>query len=232
MRRHVGREVREVGRVELLRAVAEGQLRVLRHLDDDAVGAHRGGGARQRAHQPPVARGVRGIDDHRQVRVQLQPRHRAEVEREAHGAVERADPALAEDHALVALLEDVVGGLEQLVEGRGEAALQQHRLAELADDLEQPVVLHVARSDLDDVNGIGEGVGQVGEVISLTIGRPVSSRAARKISSPSVPSPWNEKGEVRGLNAPPRSIDAPAAATAWAMPSVWARATRPCTVRQ
>ena len=38
-----------------------------------------------------------------------------------------------------------------------------------------------------------------------------------------MPSPWNANGDVRGLNAPPRSIDAPAAATARATPSVCSR---------
>ena len=53
-------------------------------------------------------------------------------------------------------------------------------------------------------------------VISLTTGSPVSARTSARISSPVTPSPWKEKGEVRGLNAPPRSIEAPAAATACA----------------
>ena len=87
-------------------------------LDDDPVGAHGGGGARERLDQAPVARGVRRVDDHRQVGVELQPRHGAEVEREARGGLEGADPALAQDDGLVALLEDVVGGQQQLVERR------------------------------------------------------------------------------------------------------------------
>src|SRR5215213_9088109 len=61
------------------------------------------------------------------------------------------------------------------------------------------------------------------EVISLTTGSPVCSRASRRMSSPSMPSPWKANGEVRGLNAPPRSIEAPAAATARATPSVCSR---------
>ena len=58
---------------------------------------------------------------------------------------------------------------------------------------------------------------------SVTIGSPVSSRASRRISSASTPSPWKVYGEVRGLNAPPRSIVAPAAATARAVSSVCSR---------
>ena len=44
---------------------------------------------------------------------------------------------------------------------------------------------------------------------SVTIGSPVSSRASARISSAGTPSPLKANGEVRGLNAPPRSIAAP-----------------------
>ena len=50
-------------------------------------------------------------------------------------------------------------------------------------------------------------------MISVTIGSSVSRFAARRSSSPSARSPWKEYGEVRGLNAPPRSSFAPAAFT-------------------
>ena len=46
MRDHLTRELAEVARVELLRAVAESRLGVLRHLHDDAVGADGRRGAR------------------------------------------------------------------------------------------------------------------------------------------------------------------------------------------
>ena len=48
-----------------------------------------------------------------------------------------------------------------------------------------------------------------GSISSVTIGRPVSSRASARISSASSPSPWKAYGEVRGLKAPPRSIVPP-----------------------
>ena len=47
--------------------------------------------------------------------------------------------------------------------------------------------------------------------ISVTIGRPVTSRTSERISRPFTPRPWKAYGEVRGLNAPPRSSLAPAA---------------------
>ncbi len=58
---------------------------------------------------------------------------------------------------------------------------------------------------------------------SVTTGRPVSSRASARISSASPPRPLNAKGDVRGLKAPPRSIEAPAAWTARATSSVCSR---------
>ena len=45
---------------------------------------------------------------------------------------------------------------------------------------------------------------------SVTTGSPVSARASARISRPATPSPLNANGDVRGLKAPPRSIDAPA----------------------
>ena len=58
---------------------------------------------------------------------------------------------------------------------------------------------------------------------SVTIGSPVSSRASARISRPFEPRPWNAYGDERGLNAPPRSTVAPAAATARAVSSVCSR---------
>src|SRR3954447_18025054 len=58
---------------------------------------------------------------------------------------------------------------------------------------------------------------------SVTTGRPVCSRASARISSASGPRPLNANGEVRGLNAPPRSMEAPACLTALATPSVCSR---------
>ena len=56
-------------------------------------------------------------------------------------------------------------------------------------------------------------------ISSVTIGSPVSRFAVRSMSMPGLPSPWNAYGEVRGLKAPPRSIVAPDALTAFATAS-------------
>ena len=45
---------------------------------------------------------------------------------------------------------------------------------------------------------------------SVTTGIPVAALTSARILSPSTPRPWNAYGDVRGLNAPPRRIVAPA----------------------
>ena len=60
-------------------------------------------------------------------------------------------------------------------------------------------------------------------ISSVTIGSPVCAFASASRCRPSCPSPWNEYGDERGLYAPPRNIDAPAAATVCAVESVWSR---------
>src|SRR3954471_22962193 len=58
---------------------------------------------------------------------------------------------------------------------------------------------------------------------SVTIGRPVWARASARISKAAGPSPLNANGDVRGLNAPPRSMEAPPALTTRATSSVCSR---------
>ena len=172
---------------------------------------------------------MRRVDDHRQVRVQLQPRHRAEVEREARGGLERADPALAQDHVLVALLEDVVGGLQQLVERRRQPALEQHRLAELARDLEQRVVLHVARADLDDVGVLGDRVGVLGvEQLGDDRQAGLGARLGEDLERRDAEALEGERRRARLERAAAQHRGA-AAPRPRARRRASARATRPCT---
>ena len=55
---------------------------------------------------------------------------------------------------------------------------------------------------------------------SVTTGSPVAVLTSARISSPRTPRPWKAYGEVRGLNAPPRRIVAPAAFAMCAASSV------------
>ena len=82
----------------------------------------------------------------------LHHRNGRQVERVAGVSLEGADAALAQDHIVVAAVHDVLSREQPLLDGGRGAALQQHRLAHLAQRLEQVVVLHVARAHLQDVH--------------------------------------------------------------------------------
>src|ERR671910_2465830 len=157
---------REVVRVERLRTVADCLLGARVDLDDDAVGAGRGRRERQRLHQRALAGRVARVDHDRQVGQLAQHRHGHQVEREAVARLVGADPALAEHHLLVALLEDVLRRHQQLLERRRQAALQQHWFARAADLSEQRVVLHVARAELNHIGRLEHGL-EVADVQQL-----------------------------------------------------------------
>ena len=194
MASQVVHELAELGEGEALVAIGLGVGGIGMDLDDEAVGADRGAGEGHRSDQGAIPGAVRRVDDDRQVRLQPQDRHGREVERVARGGLEGADAALAEDHVRVARREDVLGGHEPLLDRRREAALQEHRVAALADGLEQHEVLHVPRADLEDVDVLVEHLDVRGSVTSLTTGRPVSSRASARSSRAGKPRPWNEYG--------------------------------------
>src|SRR5207244_4225476 len=147
----LGCEVAELGGRNLLRPVAEGLFGRGVHLDDHAVGTGGNRRAGEREHEVAAPRRVRRVDDHGQVRLLLQDRDGADVEREPHRGLEGLDPTLAEDHARVPLLDDVLGRHQELLDGRREAALEQHRLVRPTDLAEEREVGHVARADLDHV---------------------------------------------------------------------------------
>ena len=60
----------------------------------------------------------------------------------------------------------------------------------------------------------------VGDMTSVMMGRPDSCLARSSSLRPSRPMPRKLYGEVRGLNAPPRSTVAPAALTALAVDTI------------
>ncbi len=96
----------------------------------------------------PAPRAVAGIHQDGQMAELLHHRDGGDVESVAGGVLEGADAALAEDDLLVAPGQDVLRGQQQLLDGRAQTALEQHRTAHLAEVLQEVEVLHVARADL------------------------------------------------------------------------------------
>ncbi len=102
-----------------------------------------------------MASGVGGVDDHRQMGQLLEHRHRRDIQGVAGGRLEGADTPLAQQHPAVPLREDVLGAHQELLDGGRHPPLEQDRLVELAEHLEQGEVLHVAGADLHDVGIAG-----------------------------------------------------------------------------
>ena len=79
----------------------------------------------------------------------------SEVEHVARGGIEASHSTLAQNDALVAFSEDVLSAQQQVVDRRRHSALQQHGLFHFADCLEERIILHVARADLDAICELG-----------------------------------------------------------------------------
>ncbi len=86
----------------------------------------------------------------------LEHRHGVDVGGVARVFFEGADAALAQHDLRVAFGEDILGGHEQFFDGGHHTAFEQHGGARLAGGVEQVVVLHVARADLDHVGVFGD----------------------------------------------------------------------------
>ena len=94
---------------------------------------------------------MRGIGHDGQVRELVNHRNRGDIHGVARGGLIGADAALAEDHVVVAAGHDVLAGEQQFLDGGGDAALEQHRLAYLAQFAQQIEVLHIARPHLEAI---------------------------------------------------------------------------------
>src|SRR5271154_6433198 len=75
-----------------------------------------------------------------------------DIEGVSHGILEGFDAALAEDDAAIALAEDVFGGEEPILDGRGQAALEEDGLAHFSDLAKEIEILHVAGANLETID--------------------------------------------------------------------------------
>ena len=105
--------------------------------------------------------------------------------------LEGADAALAQDHVRVARGQDVLGGEQELLDGRGHAALEQHGLAHLAHAPEQREVLDVARADLEHVGVLGDELDALRLEHLGDHGQPGALARLGEVLRPCSLSPWN-----------------------------------------
>src|SRR2546427_4968652 len=74
------------------------------------------------------------------------------IQRVASIGLEGANAALAQNHVVIAAGHDVFRRKQQLFESGGDAALEQHRLLDLAQLAQQIKILHIARAHLQDIH--------------------------------------------------------------------------------
>src|SRR5690606_26954208 len=136
--------------------VTQGVVRIGYGFDDQAMGSRGDASQGHRGHQVTAPGAVAGVDDDRQVAELADERDRVQVKGEAGGGVEAADTAFAEDDAVVAAGQDVLGREQPLLDGGGEAALEEDGAIDAGDALEERKVRHVAAADLEDIGVLGD----------------------------------------------------------------------------
>ena len=129
-------------------------LRIVMYFDDQTVascgyGRHSHGG-----HQGIFTGGVAGIHDDRKVGEFAQYGDGTDIHGVPGIGLESADAAFAEDHVRVAFTHDIFRAHQQFLVCGGHSALKENRFLLSSDRFQQVIVLHVACSDLDDINVI------------------------------------------------------------------------------
>src|SRR5262245_1972415 len=91
------------------------------------------------------------IDKHREVRQLFEYRNRAQIESFARLGFIRSDSPLTENDSSVAFGRYIFGGKQKLLDGSAQSPLEHDRFVKLTNVREQLEVLHVARSDLQNI---------------------------------------------------------------------------------
>ena len=82
----------------------------------------------------------------------LEERDRRKVESVSRSGFECPDTSFAKDDFFVAAGHDVFCAHQEFLQCVCQASLEEYRLVELADFFQELEVLHVSRTDLDDVD--------------------------------------------------------------------------------
>jgi hypothetical protein len=146
-----GHEFGVFGGDDGLDAVGEGFVRLMMDFDEEAISADGDCCTREGEDFVALAGAVGGIDEDREVAALFDCRDDGEIKSVAGEVREGTDTAFAEHHVVVALGEDVFGGHKEFVKRGRHAALQEDGKFGAASSLEQREVLHVTRTDLNDV---------------------------------------------------------------------------------
>ena len=136
-------ELAELLGVKTLRAVGKGMVRVVVNLDHQGVRARGNGGPGHGAHFFANARGVAGIDQHRQMGEFFQHGNGRQIQGVAGIGFKGADAALAQNDPVVSLGHDVLGRHQPFLDGGGQAPFEHHGFSHPAHAFQQLEILHV-----------------------------------------------------------------------------------------
>ena len=92
------------------------------YFDHQSIGACGYGTFRQGSYVGPDTGRVAGIYNYRQMRLGFQNRNSADVQSVPGGGLVGTDPAFTENYIVVALGNDVFGGVQPFINGGGQAA--------------------------------------------------------------------------------------------------------------
>ena len=134
-----------------LHAVGEGFFGLVVDFDEQSIGADGDCGAGEGKNFVTLAGAVAGVNQDWKVAALFDGRDDGEVERIAGKIGEGADTAFAEHDVVIALGENVFCCQEEFVKSSGHAAFEKNGELGAAGAFEEREVLHVARTDLDDI---------------------------------------------------------------------------------
>src|ERR1019366_3071461 len=113
---------------ERLGAIGKRMLRIVVHLEEQAIGARRNRRPSHGRNFVAASRAMRWVGNNGKVREFLDNRDRGDIERVARIGLKCTDAALAKNHVVVAASHDVLGAQQELFDRRGHSALEEHGL--------------------------------------------------------------------------------------------------------
>ncbi len=139
-----------------MRSIAQRGFRRMVYFDQQAIGARSNGGACHGRNLVTAAGSVRWVGQNRKMRELLDDRNGRNVQRVARVVFKCTNATLAEHHVVVPARHDVLGREKPFFNRCRRPALQENRLADLRQFLQQIEVLHVACPDLQDIDLFAE----------------------------------------------------------------------------
>ena len=144
--------MRKHGRRNRLGTVAECMIRVIMYFYHDTIGPDSDGCLRQVFYHPSLSRSVAGIHNDRQMALALDGKNSGKVQCIARVGFKCSDSPFTENDIVISPCHNIFCTHEPLFYGRTQAPFQQDRNPCFSQSPEQFKILHIACSDLNDID--------------------------------------------------------------------------------